>query len=100
MVVSGVMPPMRSVWAEAGRGLAGTAALAEELALVVLALLARVEAGHGAVVTHHAGPHLAGLRSASVNCTAAARAVFSVVETWVMAKLLGGWLGIRLLQKR
>ena len=60
-VVSGVMPPMRSVWAGAGLGLAGTAALAEELALVVLALLARVEAGHGAVVTHHAGPHLAGL---------------------------------------
>lgn len=33
----------------------------ESLQLVVLALLAHVEAGNGAVVAHHAGPDLAGL---------------------------------------
>lgn len=57
MVVKGVMPPMRKASAV---GL-GTAWLDEELAFAMLALLADVEAGYGAVVAHDASPDFAWL---------------------------------------
>ena len=51
---------MRSVWAGAGLGLAGTAALAEELALVVLARLPVLKLATGGGNPSR-GSHLAGL---------------------------------------
>ena len=61
-----------------------------ELALVVLALLADVEAGHRAVVAHDAGPDFAGLALGvgQLHVGGGARAVCSVV-VWCMDDLLG-----------
>src|SRR6185369_906584 len=42
--------------------------LGEELALIVLALLADVEAGHRPVIAHHAGPDFAGLALVVTQC--------------------------------
>ena len=59
MLVSDVKPPTRSVAVAAA--LATTRCFSKKLALVVLTLFADVEAGHRAVVAHHARPDFAGL---------------------------------------